>query len=103
MSFVAASGGGNTAATLREHFDLVMADPPHLSDDCLTKTSVSIKYLSKPDANIVLCTGTVMKDLAQRLLGLELSNWKPGHAKNLSNDFSCFTNYNQDFEKSMSS
>jgi len=36
-------------------FDLVIADPPFLSDECLTKTAVTIKFLTKK--NIVLCTG----------------------------------------------
>ena len=45
---------------LREQFDLVMADPPYLDENCLTKTSISIKYLSKEGAKIVLCTGAIM-------------------------------------------
>ena len=50
-----------------EQFDLVMADPPYLDENCLTKTSVSIKYLSKKDnTKVVLCTGAVMEDLARR-------------------------------------
>ena len=36
-------------------FDLVIADPPFLDQDCLTKTSVTIKFLSKD--KIILCTG----------------------------------------------
>lgn len=37
-------------------YDLVIADPPFLSDECLTKTALTIKFLAKKD--IVLCTGT---------------------------------------------
>lgn len=40
---------------LRERFDLVFADPPFLSEECLTKTAVTIKFLAK--GKIVLCTG----------------------------------------------
>ena len=29
--------------SLREQFDLVFADPPFLSDECLTKTAVTIR------------------------------------------------------------
>lgn len=36
-------------------FDLVIADPPFLSEECLTKTAVTMKFLTKK--NIVLCTG----------------------------------------------
>lgn len=37
------------------HFDLVIADPPFLSEECLTKMAVAIKFLTKK--NIVFCTG----------------------------------------------
>lgn len=40
---------------MSSQFDLVIADPPFLSDECLTKTAVTIKFLAKK--NIVLCTG----------------------------------------------
>ena len=36
-------------------FDLVLADPPFLSDECLTKTAVTLKFLAKD--KILLCTG----------------------------------------------
>jgi 16S rRNA G966 N2-methylase RsmD len=51
---------------MRESFDLVFADPPFLSEECLTKTAVTVKYLAKK--RIVLCTGAIMADLADRLL-----------------------------------
>ena len=44
------------ARDMSSDFDLVIADPPFLSDECLTKTSVTVKFLSKN--NIVICTGT---------------------------------------------
>jgi len=40
---------------MSSQFDLVIADPPFLSEECLTKTAVTIKFLAKK--NIVLCTG----------------------------------------------
>ena len=43
-------------AAITEHsFDLVFADPPFLSEECLTKTAKTIKYLAKE--KIILCTG----------------------------------------------
>ena len=43
-------------ASITEHsFDLVFADPPFLSEECLTKTAETIKYLGKE--KIILCTG----------------------------------------------
>ena len=43
--------------TLREYFDIVIADPPFLSEECMTKTSVTVKYLAKADAKLLFCTG----------------------------------------------
>lgn len=37
------------------YYDIVLADPPFLSDECLTKTAVTVKYLTKKD--MLLCTG----------------------------------------------
>lgn len=40
------------------YYDIVLADPPFLSEECLTKTAVTIKFLTK--RNILLCTGNVL-------------------------------------------
>lgn len=45
----------NVPRYMSSQFDLVIADPPFLSVECLTKTAVTIKFLTKE--NIVLCTG----------------------------------------------
>ena len=43
-------------STLEEiSFDLVVADPPFLSEECLVKTSKTIRRLAK--SKILLCTG----------------------------------------------
>ncbi|XP_065349746.1 EEF1A lysine methyltransferase 1 [Cloeon dipterum] len=72
-------------------FDLVVADPPFLSEECLTKTAVTIRYLAKE--KILLCTGAVMSELAQRLLQLRVLDFIPGHKNNLGNEFRCFANF----------
>lgn len=41
---------------LEKHsFDLVVADPPYLSEECLRKTAETVKFLAKE--KILLCTG----------------------------------------------
>jgi len=40
---------------LERSFDLVVADPPFLSDECLRKTAQTVHYLT--DKKILLCTG----------------------------------------------
>ncbi|KCV72508.1 hypothetical protein H696_00102 [Fonticula alba] len=76
---------------------VIVADPPFLSEECLTKTSATVRALSRPagqpNTHVVLCTGLVMRPLARELLGLEMTRWRPGHAKMLSNDFRCYSNF----------
>lgn len=40
---------------LRQRFDIVVADPPYLTEECLSKTVQTIKYLAKD--KVLLCTG----------------------------------------------
>lgn len=76
-------------------YDLVIADPPFLSDECLTKTALTIKFLAKK--NYVLCTGSIMSELAKRLLNVEVCYFVPHHQNNLANEFYCYSNF--DFDK----
>lgn len=78
-------------------YDLVIADPPFLSDECLTKVAITIKFLAKK--NIILCTGAIMADLAKRLLDVKICNFIPCHQNNLANEFSCYANF--DFDKTL--
>lgn len=80
---------------LSKFYDLVIADPPFLSDECLTKTALTIKFLAKK--KIVLCTGAIMSELAERLLNVEICNFIPHHQNNLANEFCCYSNF--DFDK----
>lgn len=75
-------------------YDLVVADPPFLSEECITKTSETIKLLSKN--KIILCTGTIMKDIVKELLDLKLCEFQPKHRNNLANEFSCYANFDLD-------
>jgi len=72
-------------------FDVVICDPPFLSEDCLRKTASTVKYLTSK--SVILCTGAVMEELAEELLGTKLCVFQPQHKNKLSNEFRCFTNY----------
>ncbi|XP_054472020.1 EEF1A lysine methyltransferase 1 [Anoplopoma fimbria] len=72
-------------------FDVVLVDPPYLSEVCLSKVSETVKYLSK--GKVLLCTGAVMEKLAGELLDVRMCSFLPKHNRNLSNDFRCFVNY----------
>ena len=50
----------NSEVCFRELFDMVIADPPFLSEECATKTSVTVKYLAKKDAKLLYCTGNLI-------------------------------------------
>ena len=58
MSFGQIANDSETC--LREFYDIVIADPPFLSEECMTKTSVTAKYLSKKEARLVFCTGKLV-------------------------------------------
>ncbi|XP_015589435.1 EEF1A lysine methyltransferase 1 [Cephus cinctus] len=79
---------------LSSYFDLVIADPPFLSEECLMKTAVTIKFLSKK--KIILCTGEIMASLAERLLDVNVCNFIPHHKNNLANEFRCYSNFDFD-------
>lgn len=81
---------------LSSSFDVVVADPPFLSDECLTKTALTMRYLSK--GPLILCTGAIMEELAGRVLQLKICSFQPKHKNNLANDFRCYANYNLDME-----
>lgn len=79
---------------LSNSYDLVVADPPFLSEECLTKTTEAIRRLAK--GKVALCTGSVMAEHVERLLGLKVCAFQPHHRNNLANEFSCFANFDLD-------
>ncbi|XP_034042007.1 EEF1A lysine methyltransferase 1 [Thalassophryne amazonica] len=80
-----------TAEVAPQSYDIVLADPPYLSEECLSKVTQTIKYLTKD--KVLLCTGAIMESHAKELLGLKMCNFLPKHNRNLSNEFRCFVNY----------
>ncbi|XP_044256592.1 EEF1A lysine methyltransferase 1 [Tribolium madens] len=72
-------------------YDLVIADPPFLSEECLTKVAATLKFLTKE--KIILCTGAVMEKFVERLLDLKKTPLKPQHRNNLGNEFYCYSNF----------
>lgn len=49
-----------------QSFDVVLADPPYLSEECLNKVAQTVKYLAK--GKVLLCTGE--PHIAVSVLGL---------------------------------
>lgn len=74
--------------------DMIVVDPPFLSEECLEKTIETVQHLLKPNGRLILCTGLVMATLAGRLVkDLRITDFHPGHRNGLSNDFRCYANY----------
>ncbi|XP_075418961.1 EEF1A lysine methyltransferase 1 [Tenrec ecaudatus] len=80
-------------------FDIVVADPPYLSEECLRKTSETIQYLAQ--GKILLCTGAVMEEAAATLLGVKRCKFIPQHTRNLANEFCCYVNYDSGLDKGL--
>ncbi|CAG8504047.1 10877_t:CDS:2 [Cetraspora pellucida] len=79
---------------LRNTFDFIVVDPPFLSEDCFTKTMITVRWLGKKDTcKILLCTGAVMQDLADRLVKARMTSFYPQHQGGLANEFRCYINY----------
>lgn len=76
---------------LPRSFDFVIADPPYLSEECLSKVALTIKHLTK--GKILLCTGAIMEELAGKLMDLKMCSFLPKHNHNLANEFRCYVNY----------
>ncbi|KAL4609142.1 N(6)-adenine-specific DNA methyltransferase 2-like [Arapaima gigas] len=72
-------------------FDMVVADPPYLSEECLSKVALTIKFLTK--GKVLLCTGAIMEQHAEKLLGVKMCSFLPKHNRNLANEFRCYVNY----------
>lgn len=78
-------------------FDLVIADPPFLSSECIEKMSLIIRRITKPDTGkIILCSGQVVAGWAEEFLQLKQTAFHPEHQRNLGNEFSSYANFNLD-------
>ncbi|XP_015376911.1 PREDICTED: protein-lysine N-methyltransferase n6amt2 [Diuraphis noxia] len=81
---------------LLNSFDLVVVDPPFLSEECLTKSLQTTKSLTKQ--HVILCTGEIMEELATKLLNVHKCSFEPKHNNNLANQFACFTNFSSELD-----
>uniref|UniRef100_UPI00358FC356 EEF1A lysine methyltransferase 1-like isoform X1 n=1 Tax=Myxine glutinosa TaxID=7769 RepID=UPI00358FC356 len=80
-------------------YDVVLADPPYLNEECLTQVAKTIQLLAKD--KIILCTGSILKNKCKEILGLTPSTFVPLHTSKLGNAFSCFTNFTLTLDEEM--
>lgn len=85
---------------LHEHndtFDVIVADPPFLSEECIAKIASLIKRFARSsETKIILCSGAKVRDWATAYMHLNECNFKPKHTRNLANEFTSFANFNLD-------
>ncbi|KAJ2785045.1 Protein-lysine N-methyltransferase efm5 [Coemansia javaensis] len=84
------------AAEMKGRFKFIVADPPFLNRDCLSQTMETVRFLAAPGAKIMIDTGAVMEDLALELIGARITNFHPAHRGGLSNEFRCFSTFEDD-------
>jgi hypothetical protein len=91
---------------LKAMFDTIIIDPPFLSEDCQTKTALTVRWLAKSweaagtdegkGLKLITCTGERMEELIHKLyskLGVKTTDFVVEHAKGLSNEFRCYANF----------
>lgn len=79
-----------------KYFDIVLMDPPFLSEECISKLAQIVKTISKPTSKHILCSGEVVEDWASRYLGLQKCHFQPEHERNLGNIFASYANFQLD-------
>lgn len=80
--------------SLSHAFEVVVADPPYLSEECLEKTAQTMHFLSKKSSSpLLLLTGAVQRERAWRHLQLRPCKFRPQHTRKLGNEFMLFTNF----------
>ncbi|KAL2900867.1 EEF1A lysine methyltransferase 1 [Bienertia sinuspersici] len=81
--------------TMKHTYQILVADPPYLSEECLKKVAQTIEYLTKPEKNfMLLLTGEVQRERTLKFLGLHPCSFRPEHSSKLGNEFRVYTNYN---------
>jgi hypothetical protein len=85
---------------LKGSFDHIICDPPFLSEDCQTKAALTVRWLanswSKDSLRLIVCTGERMESLIHKLyakVGIQTTDFEVKHSKGLSNEFRCYSNF----------
>ncbi|XP_017153446.2 protein-lysine N-methyltransferase CG9154 [Drosophila miranda] len=79
-------------------YDLIIADPPFLSKECIEKISaIILKLQSSPcDSKLIFCSGEVVEPWLTACLPVHKCNFRPEHERNLGNEFVSYANFNLD-------
>lgn len=78
------------------YFDIIIADPPFLSEECIQAVSILVNRMRKSNSDIILCSGDTIADWAKVYIGLDKYAYRPQHERNLANEFRSYANFNID-------
>ncbi|KAH8375109.1 hypothetical protein KR093_011650 [Drosophila rubida] len=93
----AIDGNPNYLSQHNNSYDLIIADPPFLSEECMTKMSKIVMNLQRnTDSKIVFCSGEVVDPWLTILLPIHKCRFHPEHERNLGNEFVSYANFNFD-------
>lgn len=85
---------------LAEHhrgYDIIIADPPFLSEECICNMAAIIKRLQKSkDTHIIFASGAMVEDWVCSYLPLRKCRFQPQHQRNLGNEFITYANFDLD-------
>lgn len=77
-------------------FDIIVVDPPFLSEECIRNTATIITKLKTDDASIILCTGKMVAEHVETFLQIKPSDFRPEHERILANEYLSFANFDLD-------
>ncbi|XP_067621256.1 protein-lysine N-methyltransferase CG9154 [Eurosta solidaginis] len=81
----------------KDSFDLIIADPPFLSEECITNISKIIHNLEKQtNTKIIFCSGAIVEQWLTKCLKLKKCVFEPTHERNLGNEFVTYANFDLD-------
>lgn len=79
---------------MKHGYQIIVADPPYLSKECLEKVVQTISFLAQSGKfYLLLLTGEVQAEKAAELLEARPCGFRPIHSSKLGNEFRLFTNY----------
>lgn len=86
----------NIVKNYEHYFDIIIADPPFLSEECIERTANIIKQIKKEDSNVIMCSGQTAAEWIKEFLMLNQCEFRPGHERNLANEFCSYANFDLD-------
>uniref|UniRef100_A0A1A9V179 Protein-lysine N-methyltransferase n=1 Tax=Glossina austeni TaxID=7395 RepID=A0A1A9V179_GLOAU len=86
----------NNLKQFSQQYELIIADPPFLSEECIVKICKIIEFLLKPSGKIIFCSGVLVEPWLCSYLPVKKCKYQPQHERNLGNEFASYANFDLD-------